>query len=84
MSKKVTARFYVYQIVEYGNTEQMQVTLSPAYSEGQNKDWAKATPTGKIELSIGTDLPAAQFFRDLLRDNTQNVAVEFSVVPKGE
>jgi len=84
MSQKVTARFFVNQIVEYGNTDQCVVILTPAYGDGQNKDWAEYTPSGKIELSIGTKLSAAQFFRDLLRDNTRNIAVEFSAVPRGE
>lgn len=84
MSSKVTARFYVSKITDYGNTDQCLVELAPAYSDGQNKDWAAYTPSGKIELSIGAGLPAAAFFRDLLRDKDRNVAVEFSVVPKGE
>jgi len=59
MSQKVTARFYVTEITEFGNVDQCRVKLAPAYSEGQNQDWAKYTPSGAIELNIGADLPAA-------------------------
>lgn len=84
MSSKVTARFYVQEIKDFGNSDYSQVVLTPAYGDGQNKDWAKYTPSGRIEMNIGTDLPAMQFFRDLLRDKDHNIAVEFSVVDKGE
>lgn len=84
MSQKITARFYVQEITDYGNTEQSRIVLQPAYGDGQNKDWAKYTPSGKIELNIQTDTAANEFFRDLIRDKTRNVAVEFSVVDKGE
>ena len=84
MSQKVTARFFVNQITDYGNSNYAAVTLVPAYQDGQNKEWASATPSGKIELNIGADLPAAKFFRDLLRDKDHKVAVEFTVVDKGE
>lgn len=84
MFSKVSARFYVSEITHYGNSDQSRVTLLPAYGDGQNADWAKYTPSGNIELNIGAELPAAQFFRDLLRDKGRNIAVEFSVVDKGE
>jgi hypothetical protein len=84
MSTKVTARFYVESIKDFGNNDFCLVKLQPAYGGGQNADWAKYTPSGNIELNIGAELPAAQFFRDLLRDKGRNIAVEFSVVDKGE
>jgi len=80
----ITARFYVAQLTEHGNVDQITVELNPAYSEGQNKAWAKATPSGKITLAIGSDLPAAEFFRSVLRDSEHNVAVEFSIVEKNQ
>jgi hypothetical protein len=84
MSRKVTARFYVHQITDFGNTDNINVVLQPAYSEGQNKDWAKYTPSGKIELSVHQDAAAADFFRELIHAKDKNIAVEFSVVPRGE
>ena len=84
MTEKVTARFYVGSITSHGNFDQDTVTLLPAYSQGQNQQWAKATPSGKIELNVDSTLPAAEFFRNLLRDKDHNVAIEFSVVDKGE
>lgn len=80
----ITARFFVASVLENGNWDGISVTLQPAYSEGQNKQWAEATPSGKIELSISDKMPAADFFRALLRDKEHNVAVEFSVVKRGE
>jgi len=80
----VSARFYVSEITDYGNTDQSRITLLPAYGEGQNKDWAKFTPSGKIELNITGGTAAEGFFRDLLRDKDHNIAVEFTVVGKGE
>lgn len=81
---RITARFFVDSIVEHGRFDQISVTLMPAYSEGQNKEWAKATPSGKIELSVDSNLPAANFFRGLLRDKEKNIAVEFYAVAKGD
>ena len=34
MSQKVTARFYVSLITDFGNSDQCQVTLLPAYADG--------------------------------------------------
>jgi len=81
---RITARFFVQQIIEHGNFDQITVMLTPAYSEGQNKQWAVATPSGKIEMNIKSDLPAADFFRSFLRDKERDVAVEFVAVKKGE
>jgi len=84
MSQKITARFYVAEITDFGNIDQCRVALQPAYSGNQNKDWAAYTPSGKIELNITSGTAAEAFFRDLLRDKDRNIAVEFSVVDKGE
>lgn len=79
---RISARFFVQQIVEHGNFDQITVKMTPAYSQGQNKQWAMATPSGLIEMNIQSDLPAAQFFRSLLRDKEHNVGVEFFVVDR--
>ena len=84
MFSKVSARFYVSEITHYGNSDQSRVTLLPAYGDGQNADWAKYTPSGKVELNITAGTSAESFFRDLLRDKAHNIAIEFSVVDKGE
>lgn len=82
MSEKVTARFYVSQITDFGNVDQCRVELVPAYGDGNNKDWAKYTPSGKVELNITSGTAAESFFRDLLRDKDHDIAIEFSVVDK--
>lgn len=78
----ITARFYVAEIIDFGNVDQLRVTLQPAYGDGKNADWAKFTPSGKIELNITAGTAAEEFFRDLLRDKTRDIAVEFSAVDR--
>lgn len=49
----VTAKFYVTQVNDYGSYR--QVHLSPVYSSdpaSPNHSWSKATPSGKLELTI--------------------------------
>jgi hypothetical protein len=79
---RISARFFLQQITEHGNVDQITVALSPAYSSGQNKDWAAATPSGRIELAIAGDRLAAEFFRSLLRDKDHNIGVEFFIVDR--
>lgn len=49
----VTARFYV-STIEFGPGEDAggKVVLLPAYADGANKEWAQATPSGRIELNV--------------------------------
>ena len=88
LTRRISARFYVSEIVEYGNVSQIRVKMMPAYSEGQNKDYAKATPSGSFELNIDAELPAADFFRELLKQNREgnftNVGIEMFAVKRGE
>lgn len=44
---------------EYGK----RAKLSAVYgTEGENKDFTTATPSGQLEISISKDVPAAEFF----------------------
>lgn len=50
----VTLRFYVSEITQRGKgtASNATVILLPAYAQGANAEWATATPSGKIELSV--------------------------------
>lgn len=54
---KVTAKFVVRSIVDYGG--QAGISLVPDYQDGRNKEWAAATPSGSITLTIDTSKTAA-------------------------
>lgn len=67
----VKARFYVNQIIKTPNPY-IGVTLMPVVrahglpgAEG-NVDWAKYTPSGKIEMNVSTESKAAAWFEDHL------------------
>lgn len=38
-----------------------EVELVPDYADGKNKEWAEATPSGMIRLTIKNSLAADQF-----------------------
>lgn len=62
----VTAKFKVGQTVttDRGNGPQVQVKLVPDYGEGKNTEWAAATPSGAIDLTIDpAKTEAAEFFK---------------------
>lgn len=65
---KVIAKFYVSEIAQVanqGNTyPQRRIVLQAASADGkmgENDAFAKASPSGKLEISI-VNLPAAEFF----------------------
>jgi hypothetical protein len=88
MEHRISARFFVNQIIEHGNVTQITVKMTPAYSEGQNKDYAKATPSGSFELNVDSELLASDFFRGILHANRSgeptNLGIEMFAVPRGE
>lgn len=51
----ITLRFYVRSIRRQAGDENHYVELAPAYADGANKDWAKYTPSGKIELVVNSE-----------------------------
>lgn len=61
MHNNVTARFVCQSVTEHYNNYRI-VTLTPVYSsdpQSPNYTWSKATPNGKIELTITN--PNAEF-----------------------
>lgn len=70
---QVTARFFVAE-VNKRSSGYNAVLLMPAYKDGANATWAKATPSGKIELQVDGSLPASEWFEDMIG---KNVAITF-------
>ena len=58
----VQAKFYVAETTKFSN-EWGKVVLRPVTRGEANKDWAAATPSGTIEMSI-TNPPALKWFED--------------------
>ena len=74
---RITARFFVQSITRNAYDPQAgQVTLGVVSRGPENKQWAAATPSGRIELTINTS--AAEWFHDRLG---REVAVTFEDRP---
>ena len=59
--QRVRAKFSVNYIEEFPG--QKTIHANAVYSgKGENKDYAEATPSGKLELTIDKTRPAADFF----------------------
>jgi len=76
----VQARFYVASITRHANTDQSDVILRPVTRGGANSEWASATPSGKMELTI-TNAGATSWFNDRLG---KEVAITFADRPEDE
>lgn len=60
----VTAKFKVSRKSPMGGDEKPwahEVELTPDYAEGRNAEWAEATPSGMIRLTIKNELAAKAF-----------------------
>lgn len=74
----VAARFWVDEITTRAyNPDHVSVTLRAAGRGEGNKEWAQATPTGTIELTI-TNPAAADWFKER---QGQDVALTFADIP---
>jgi hypothetical protein len=76
----VIARFYVAKVEKSayggpGTVSQRSVTLQAATRGEENKSWAQATPSGRIEMHINNG-PAGEWFEDHLGED---IAVSFAV-----
>ena len=77
-AEKVTARFYVSTVTKQANFANLSVTLLPVTRKAEdNVDWAKYTPSGKLEMNVSTDSPAARWFEDMLG---KDVAMSFEAI----
>jgi len=74
----VNARFWVREFTRFGNTDNVQVKLSPKTRSGKddNVDWSKYTPSGEITMSLTTE-GAQQWFEERIG---KDVAITFADV----
>ncbi len=62
----VIARFYVAEVRRYAyNEEQRQIVLQAVTRGDENASWSRATPAGKIELTVNNP-PAGEWFESRL------------------
>lgn len=64
--RTVQAKFWVQNIQHQGpQSSEVEpvatVTLVPVYGDGENADWSKYTPSGKIEMCITNPTAIEQF-----------------------
>ena len=62
MSMTVRAKFHCNSIESYIHGTRAKLTAVYG-KEGENHDFAKATPSGIVEISIDEDVPASTFFK---------------------
>lgn len=71
MSESVVARFYISSVTRHAyNTEQVEVQLQAVSRGDHNARWAKATPSGTLNMSINNP-PAAQWMNDHLGEEVE-------------
>lgn len=79
----VQARFYVAEITQqaYGGyappAPAGKVVLQPSTKGEENKEWASATPSGRIEMTIRSG-PAFEFFQERIG---KDIAITFNDLP---
>lgn len=73
----VEARFYVSLIEKSAYAHNNKVTLTAVSRGDQNRQWASATPSGTVTMTINNESAAAWFEALLGKD----VAVTFTAVP---
>jgi hypothetical protein len=75
----ILARFYVSEVTVSAHAPEgaAQVKLQAVSRGDQNRQWASATPSGQITMTINNE-PAASYFRDRLG---RDIEVAFKEVP---
>ena len=60
--RKVKAKFHCNSVedFEYGKEAKLTAVHSPT---GENADYAKATPSGDLKITIDSETPASDFFK---------------------
>lgn len=70
----VVARFYVQELTQYAyDPGSLRVTLQAVSRGPENKEWATATPSGQLSMSVKNSA-AADWFRERLG---KEVAIQF-------
>lgn len=61
MSQKIRAKFKCNSVTDNGYRK--NASLTAVYGkEGENADFAKATPSGTLQINIDKETPASEFF----------------------
>lgn len=55
----ITAKFKVTRVSDMKWAT--EVELTPDYADGRNKEWAEATPSGMIRMTVKNAVAAAEF-----------------------
>lgn len=77
----ISARFFVSEVTKFaGRDDQGTVKLRPSYANGANKEWATATPSGEITLSVNDPDAFAEF--DAARLASDDVHITFERHPR--
>lgn len=72
----VRAKFRCNSVTDFGYNK--QATLTAVYGkDGENADYAKATPSGELRISIDKEVKASEFFVP-----NKEYWLDFSEVPK--
>lgn len=79
----VKARFYVHTITK-SNTDYVQLILMPVTRKtGDNVDWSKYTPSGRLEMNVSKETGAAKWFEDKM-DAGEDVGISFHDLPAAQ
>lgn len=57
----IKAKFRCNSVTDNGYNKQAKLSAVSG-SEGENADYAKATPFGQLEISVDKETPASEFF----------------------
>lgn len=77
----VSGRFFVAEVTKFaGRDDQGKVVLRPAYAGGANKEWAAATPSGEIWMSVNNPEAFAEF--DAARLASDDIHITFERHPR--
>jgi hypothetical protein len=73
---RVTLRFHVQSVTESAGGSHSTI-LVPSYKDGANKEWAKFTPAGRIELNLSQEA-AVDFYTTAMREKrTVGITMEY-------
>lgn len=81
---EVTARFYVAEMTRRAyDPAAAEIVLKPAYNNGSgNEAWAKATPSGNINLTVQN--PTAVEWFQAAMDDHRDLHITFGLVPEAD
>jgi hypothetical protein len=75
----VSAKFKVTNCIPMGDKDEPwahEILMTPDYSEGANKEWAEATPSGSFRMTVKNELAVEQL--------SQGTSVDILITPVAE